>query len=260
VTSRLEYKRHSLRDAYAQSEFLSVLHKAVPDSVKAELDLIKLDDVAAWATRHGINAPCVIESFSSYCEGGWTKYHQFESSGSWRGPEIPRSWLERIGEWDRRPVNRWWTKGVYADVFDWNQTERLALRKSDPDRWKRVSKDPFFTPAAEDRCYGPISGDPARESLDDFMARARLHWQARARVASRFGFKEAGSEGSWPNLKRDCEWLVRYQFGKETYQSIGGLTQVEAVKKATDRLARAIGLKRPRGRAAAVVRRRGKGR
>jgi hypothetical protein len=259
VTSRLEFKRHSLHDAYAQAEFLKVLQRALPDSVKAELDPLRLDEVDGWATRHGINAPCVIDAFSSYCEGGWTKYFKYESGGSWRGPHIPREWLDLIGEWDRRPIDHWWTKGIYADVFDWNQTERLALKKADPGRWKRVSADPFFTPNAEDRCRGPVSSDPARESLDDFLARARLHWQARALEAKRRGFREAGGEGSWPNLRRDCEWLVKYQFNKEPYASIAGESQVEAVKKATDRLARAVGLKRPRGRAAAVVRGRRKG-
>jgi hypothetical protein len=66
-------------------------------------------------------------------------------------------------------------------------------------------------------------------------------------------FTPAGKETEWRNLARDISWLLRHQVNNETYEQIAGpqdrddAIDPDTVKKAVDRLIRAIGIKRTRG-------------
>jgi hypothetical protein len=111
-----------------------------------------------------------------------------------------------------------------------------------------------YVKEAIDRHLGPIATDPARESWQDFVLRARHHWIAREHEARSVGFKRAGKETEWKNLDRDIRWLLRHQVDRESPESIAGPSDVkdavdpDKVKKAIDRLCRYIGIRRKRGR------------
>ena len=219
---------------------MKALRAVLPEAVLAELDTLTVDAMPAWAARHGINAPCVIEAFSCFCSGGWKMYGRFTSE-SWKSPRPPDEWLAFAGGLNQRPVDLSWVTGMYGDIAD-----RPGLK----------AKEPFRTSEALRRCLAPIATDPTAESLDEFVARARLHWMARGRLARSFGARPAGLETEWPNLARDIDWLIRYQVRRESHEAIADADGIEpeTVKKAIDRVARIIELKRPRGRAARAVR------
>lgn len=254
---RLEHKRGSLHASHVRSAFVRALQTYLPSEAFAQLDTLPMerDVVEHWADAHGINAPCVVEAFAHYCQGGWSKQGHCESD-SWRGPHIPGDWLQAVGEFNKKPIDPPLWRGMYAD--------ELVLTEAWLGR-AVAGIEPDQVTAMLDRYLGPIGADPARESWEDFQFRARSHWTARAVAAKKFGFRPAGNESEWRNLERDIKWLLQHQVSKQTLVEIAALEDQEndafdpdRVKKAIDRLSNMIGLKRKRGRRAGSSRKRSK--
>ncbi len=242
---RLEHKKGSLHASHVRKAFLLAVRANLPEEVFAELDSMpkRPEMVEDWAASHGINAPCVVEEFLPFCEGGWSEFGHFDPSG-WTGPEIPLVWSQRVGELNKRPIDPRAWRGIYSDEFFLNKTWRGR-------KVQGVCQDAVSE--AFDRHLGPIATDPSRESWEDFQIRARFHWMARVQMAETFGFRPAGKESEWPNLDRDIRWLFRRQVNKETFDEIadsraGEYVEAASVKTAIDRLSRIIGLKRKPGR------------
>ena len=242
---RLEHEKGSLHASHVRGAFLRAVRANLPEEAFAQLDSMPMQPemVEGWAASHGINAPCVVEAFLHFCEGGWSKYGHFESD-SWDGPKIPPEWSERVGDLNKRPIDPWAWRGVYADESllnkAWRGREVQGVR-------------PDVVSEAFDRHLGPIATDPSRESWEDFQIRARFHWMARVQTAKTFGFRPAGKESEWRNLDRDIRWLFRHRVNKERFDEIAGsregeYVEADSVKTAIDRLSRIIGLKRKRGR------------
>lgn len=262
VTARLEFKKGSLHNSHVCMEFVAGVGAVLSDEVFAELDGLTPDRVESWAERHGVNAPCIVEAFASYCSGGWAKYGRSDRDRVWDGPEIPTFWLEIVRWLNKLPLNSGFWRGVFTDLDDLTEEERRARRRSDPNFSRTRVDDPFLSPDAVGRCLPPIATDPARESLEEFEIRARLHWKGRAMLATHLGARESGQQTEWRNMRRDIGWLVRYQVKHETYDDIAAADGIggahgggpETVKKAIDRVARMVGLKRPHGGAAKAAR------
>src|SRR5947209_2389074 len=211
---RHEYRQGSLHASHVRSAFLRALRKHLPDAAFAELDAMPMEreTIEGWAAAHGINAPCVVEEFAYFCDGGWSKYRHVETD-SWAGPEIPREWLQLVGEWNNRLIDRWAWRDDHADEFLLAEAGRNRLAPG-------IAPDTIT--AALNRHLGPIATDPSRESWEDFQVRARHHWIARVHAAKKFGFRPAGKESEWRNLDRDIQWLLRHQVGREPYDKIAG--------------------------------------
>ena len=246
---RHEHKPGALHAAHVQDAFVRLLQNQLPREIFAELDSVPMErpSIEKWAALHGINAPCVVEAFAFYCNGGWTKHGACNLAGG-SGPHIPREWLVLVAQMNARPVDPRGLKGYYADDY----VTTGAFRGVD------VPGVPLqVIEQACDRHLGPVAVDPSLESWDDFLERARSHWHARVREARKFGLRPAGKESEWRNLDRDLQWLFRYQVNLETVEQIAPKApedaiepgdSIEGVKKAIDRVSRAVGLKRPKGR------------
>jgi hypothetical protein len=241
---RLEHHKGSLHASNVQRAFLRALRAHLPEQAFAQLDAMPRDreEVERWAATHGINAPCVVDAFECFCAGGWSKHGHYQASG-WSGPAVPDEWRRMVADLNARTIDPWASRGVYAD-------EKPVAEAG---RGQVLGVDQGVIESALARHLGPVAADPDRESWEDFRQRARLHWLARVRLATSFGFTPAGKETEWRNLARDISWLLRHQVNNETYEQIAGpqdrddAIDPDTVKKAVDRLIRAIGIKRTRG-------------
>lgn len=113
----------------------------------------------------------------------------------------------------------------------------------------------------------PLEANPLLETRQEFEERARMHWEARRRVALDLGFPET------PVKEEDAHWgwLVRFQVGGESYESIalranfsdGGQSATpHAIRKGVSAAAKLLNLEvrkermgRPPGRSLSTKRR-----
>ena len=73
MSARLEYTKVSLHASHVRSAFVDAVRESLAAKAFEELDTLSPDQVEDWATRQGVNAPCVVEAFTLFCLGGWTK-------------------------------------------------------------------------------------------------------------------------------------------------------------------------------------------
>jgi hypothetical protein len=106
----------------------------------------------------------------------------------------------------------------------------------------------------------PIAADPVRESRENFLARARNHFDARAVRGKTLGYRKVSPKPSL--LTTHLDWLVRFQLKGEAFAQIaaacGSVGTRQTVDAAVRSLARLLELTlRPTPRGGARPRPRG---
>jgi hypothetical protein len=89
----------------------------------------------------------------------------------------------------------------------------------------------------------PLSADPVHETSDQFLFRAREHWNARVSLGKKHGLRPAFGGRKWREFDRDLERLLKFQIDRVTFTEIAERPSAKpAVEKAVRRLARLLKL------------------
>ena len=133
-------------------------------------------------------------------------------------PRLQRH-LERL----RRPLANLRRQGrLDDDTFGWVRV--LAAIVHDVDATQQAAEEARAAALRQPRVLAPVGADPVRESLTQFLRRARNHWHARTvdvdTIAHQLGltFKAAYARAA---QSQHIRWLVRYQVHRESYEAIG---------------------------------------
>jgi len=203
----------------------------LPAEAFRELHQVARADIPAWAEKWKINAPCVVRAAASIVDfvavRGQAAAGIYGFGISYQRPAEPHEWRE-----DRARLNRLRVQSLPSG-----------------DRATRVlTADPLER-------LGPIATDPMRESLSDFIARARDHWNARAIRSNETLANDATppkASQAHASLALHASWLARYHVSGCSIAVLAedaGRSE-KAIQSAILSLARLIGLppRRRRGR------------
>lgn len=177
--------------------------------------------VASWARKLGIYCPCVQMEAMAAVESLRRHPRLDPSFVVAHHHDLPRPWDHRMATLNDKKV---------MNVSTTSPEHRLE----------------------QDAVLAPIAYYPGRESRKDFLDRARRHMEAREQGAEDHNLTLARGA---PEIKRDTEWLVLYQYRKMSFLEIarqsGPSMNPEAVRKAVRVAAERLQLKLrqpPRGR------------
>lgn len=199
-----------IRRAVAEAAFLKTASCELPSEAFQELFDPRHSDVAAWAKRWRVDAPCMLtyatellvtverretgENLSARIVGGKLRF----SSGA---DGRPRRWALEVARLDRLPPS-YLRQGLSDRVTDSFVSEYRKTELSD-----------------DEDALAPVSADPAIESKERFLQRAEEHFAARANRMKRICAWE-GPVRLPPSLLQHTEWLVRFQLRNETFLEI----------------------------------------
>ena len=122
----------------------------------------------------------------------------------------------------QRDLERWRVGRLDDDTLGWVKV--LAAIVHDVDALQQAVEEARAAARRQPRVLAPVGADPMRESLTQFLRRARNHWDARAgdvdTIAHQLGltFKAAYARAA---QSRHIRWLVRYQVHRESFETIG---------------------------------------
>jgi hypothetical protein len=239
----------------AKNEFVRRVYSHLPARAIEEFSLLpSARAVGEWAKRWRVNAPCVVKDATS-------RWAQVRSRGGarltgwhWEGadPSLVEKWRDELRALNALPVDtvglenpvalftREWIRTGRAEAFEASGvlTPKKEMKDAGLDYCDRVLANPSVR--------APIAADPLRESLTDFLERARCHWDARAACASKRGFTATSPR---PSLLQHADWLARYQVCGESYRAIARTARrdIQAVREAVSKTAAlvSIRLRRP---------------
>ena len=122
----------------------------------------------------------------------------------------------------QRDLERWRAGRLDDNTLGWVQV--LAAIVDDVDALQQTAKEARAAALRQPRVLAPVGADPMRESLTQFLRRARNHWCARTvdvdTIAQQLGltFKAAYARAA---QSQHIRWLVRYQVHRESFETIG---------------------------------------
>ena len=237
--SRLELFPRDAELNDARRLFLSAVWNKLPRDAFDELKAVAqgapehdLDKIAAWAIKHGVNAPVVFHAMQGRVDdiraGAVLLAVVSEGEGQ------SSAWLHQLATWNRLPVSMYPDDGVAS--------EEMSVPDPSSPGASDIVRAPRERLLEQDHILGPIASDPASETDDQAVARLLHHRQARAQVARRdYNFTPVAPK---PDFARHMDWLVKYQIGKVQMDEIAGEAgvAVPAVRTAVQRLAELIKL------------------
>lgn len=257
-TARHEHDADSVHASRARQLYLAEITRQLPRDAFLELRRLAPEDAEGWARKWRIATPDIIGRARALASFGQqhpdAPDYFFEDFGDGHiGPTTSEEWAWHLARIDAFPPDPR-RIDVFADVM--SDAERITalskLKSLSPEDPSRVERERYLRkelPAYRERLLdqditlAPVAADPSQESLEQFLTRARNHWEARVLLLRRFGFTSVSTK---PELTRDIEWVVRYHVLEESARKITDTssTRVEpsAVTMAVRRTAKLIGL------------------
>jgi hypothetical protein len=197
----VEAVKESVHAEDAAALFVKMVNAALPSKALDELRDCKPHRVEKWAAIWHVNAPCVREAARALVT--FARYYPKDAAGmglefTYRS-SVPRSWLKKLAELDGLPVATAAEPDCECGAAITAPVDKQARRPDEQAERRRMY------------ALAPISVDPLRESLAQWTARARRHWERRQQIAlSQQTFSAVSPRRLMP---RDVRWCVRFQMG-----------------------------------------------
>ena len=123
----------------------------------------------------------------------------------------------------QRDLERWRQGRLDDDTLGWVKV--LAAIVDDVDALPQAVEEARAAALRQPRVLAPVGADPMRESLTQFLRRAKNHWHARTvdvdTIANQLGLTYQAAYARSAPQSRHIRWLVRYQVYRESYEAIG---------------------------------------
>jgi hypothetical protein len=212
---QLESSAHALHRSDVESRFIDAVQQRLPKDAFDELRRLPLDqyhmprteEAVRWARKWGVNAPVILKELVGWCDGSKTAAYSF--------PAVPESWTAILRELTAKPptLMRW----SPVPVID-QKDEPPGL----PDETRRQLHALRRENAAKqfEAALLPLSADPVHETSDQFLFRAREHWNARVSLGKKHGLRPAFGGRKWHEFDRALEWLLKFQIDRVTFNEI----------------------------------------
>ena len=122
----------------------------------------------------------------------------------------------------QRDLERWRQGRLDDDTLGWVKV--LAAIVDDVDAMPQAVEEARAAALRQPRVLAPVGADPMRESLAQFLRRAKNHWHARTvdvdAIAHQLGLTLKAAYASAAQSQH-IRWLVRYQIHQESFEAIG---------------------------------------
>jgi hypothetical protein len=251
---KLEGEKGANHYAAVTTAFIRDIQQHLPREAFEEISRLQSADIPQWADKWFVHAPCVLEYARSWCAGGWDPDWTSESRS---GPSIPKRWFDELKRLNALSIDPSITHVLETFITDGERRARLGSLKSLPPNDPRRAAEPFLKKELpkrtserlrQDVALKPIGADPFLESEQDFLKRARVHFQARVLRARDLGYSIVSVT---PKLEDQMNWLIQYQLHGKRRELIAKESHVvrQAVDRAIRQLARVLDLRlRPSAR------------